>query len=37
VIKLTMDRDGRMAVPDQSGARLIDPVRFRAVTRQLPC
>jgi O-succinylbenzoate synthase len=37
VIKLTMSRDGRMAVPDQSGARLIDPVRFRAVTRQLPC
>lgn len=37
VIKLTMSRDGRMAVPDQSGARLIDPARFRAATRQLPC
>lgn len=35
VIKLTMGRDGRMAVPDQSAARLIDPARFRAVTRLL--
>jgi o-succinylbenzoate synthase len=37
VIKLTMGRDGRMAVPEQPGSRLIDPMRFRAVTRQLPC
>jgi o-succinylbenzoate synthase len=37
VIKLTMGRDGRMPVPDQSAARLIDPARFRAVTKQLPC
>jgi O-succinylbenzoate synthase len=35
VIKLTMGRNGRMAVPDQSAARLIDPARFRAVTRLL--
>lgn len=33
VIKLTMGRDGRMAVPDQAAARLIDPARLRAVTR----
>jgi O-succinylbenzoate synthase len=37
VIKLTMGRDGHMAVPEQAAARLIDPARFRAVTRQLPC
>jgi len=35
VIKLTMGKDGRMAVPDQSAARLIDQGRFRAVTRVL--
>jgi O-succinylbenzoate synthase len=33
VIKLTMGRDGRMAVPEQSAARLIDPSRFAAATR----
>jgi O-succinylbenzoate synthase len=37
VIKLTMGRDGRMAVPEQSAGRLLDTTRFRAVTRQLPC
>ena len=35
VIKLTMGRDGRMAVPDQSAARLLDAGRFRAATRLL--
>jgi O-succinylbenzoate synthase len=35
VIKLTMAKDGRMAVPDQSVARLLDQARFRAATRQL--
>ncbi|MGH7613793.1 MAG: o-succinylbenzoate synthase [Gemmatimonadales bacterium] len=35
VIKLTMARDGRMAVPDQSVARLLDQARFRASTRVL--
>ena len=35
VIKLTMARDGRMAVPDQSVARLLDQARFRAAMRQL--
>jgi o-succinylbenzoate synthase len=35
VIKLTMGKDGRMAVPGVSVARLLDPARFRAVTRKL--
>jgi O-succinylbenzoate synthase len=35
VIKLTMDRTGRMAVPDQSVARLLDSARFEATTRLL--
>jgi O-succinylbenzoate synthase len=35
VIKLTMDRTGRMAVPDQSAARLLDAARFEATTRLL--
>jgi O-succinylbenzoate synthase len=35
VIKLTMATDGRMTVPDQSVARLLDQARFRAATRQL--
>lgn len=33
VIKLTMGKDGRMAVPQQSCARLLDPGRFRAAAR----
>lgn len=33
VIELTMDRDGRMAVPDQPIRRLLDAERFAAVTR----
>jgi len=33
VIKLTMGKDGRMAVPGQSVARLLDAGRFRAATR----
>ena len=32
VIKLTMGKDGRMAVPQQSSARLLDPGRFRLLT-----
>ena len=36
VIKLTMGKDGRMAVPAQSIARLLDPGRFRAAARLLP-
>jgi o-succinylbenzoate synthase len=32
VIKLTMSRDGRMAVPDQSCAKLLDRGRFGAAT-----
>jgi O-succinylbenzoate synthase len=32
VIKLTMGQDGRMAVPQQSCARLLDPGRFRLLT-----
>ncbi len=36
VIKLTMSKQGRMAVPDQSAGRLLDPGRFRSVTRLLP-
>ncbi len=35
VIKLTMSRDGRMAVPGVSIARLLDAGRFRSVTRRL--
>lgn len=35
VIKLSMGRDGRMAVPRQSCARLLDPGRFRGATRLL--
>ena len=35
VIKLTMGKDGRMAVPAQSAARLLDGGRFRAATRLL--
>jgi o-succinylbenzoate synthase len=33
VIELTMGRDGRMAVPEQSGRGLLDAARFGAVTR----
>src|SRR2546421_8819866 len=32
VIKLAMGKDGRMAVPPQSGGRLVDPGRFRLLT-----
>jgi O-succinylbenzoate synthase len=32
VIKLSMDKQGRMAVPNQSCARLLDPGRFRLLT-----
>jgi len=32
VIKLTMGRDGRIAVPQQSCGRLLDPGRFRLLT-----
>jgi len=35
VIKLTMDAGGRMAVPDQSCARLLDRGRFAAAARLL--
>jgi len=35
VIKLVMGRDGRMAVPGQSIAKLLDPGRFRNATRRL--
>ena len=35
VIKLTMGKDGRMAVPDQSAARLLDRGRFAKATRHL--
>ncbi|HTH64123.1 MAG TPA: o-succinylbenzoate synthase [Gemmatimonadales bacterium] len=35
VIKLTMGRDGRMAVPQQSVARLLDGARFRGAARSL--
>jgi O-succinylbenzoate synthase len=35
VIKLTMAKDGRMAVPDQSVARLLDQARFQAAMRHL--
>jgi len=32
IIKLTMGNDGRMAVPQQSCGRLLDPARFRLLT-----
>jgi O-succinylbenzoate synthase len=32
VIKLSMGKDGRMAVPNQSCGRLLDPARFRLLT-----
>jgi O-succinylbenzoate synthase len=32
VIKLSMGKDGRMAVPGQSCGRLLDPARFRLLT-----
>jgi O-succinylbenzoate synthase len=35
VIKLSMGRDGMMAVPGQSAGRLLDAGRFQAVTRPL--
>ena len=35
VIKLTMGKDGRMSVPDQSCARLLDQGRFRSATRRV--
>src|SRR5215471_5686925 len=35
VVELTMGADGRMAVPRQSVARLLDGGRFRGVTRSL--
>lgn len=35
VIKLSMGRDGRMAVPDASCGRLLDAARLRAATRRL--
>ena len=35
VIKLTMGKDGRMAVPRQSCGRLLDPARFRLLTAPL--
>jgi O-succinylbenzoate synthase len=35
VIKLTMGKDGSMAVPGQSGARLLDGGRFRNAARLL--
>jgi hypothetical protein len=33
VIKLSMGKDGRMAVPQQSCGRLLDPARFRGAIR----
>ncbi len=35
VIELRMGKDGRMAVPQQSIARLLDPARFRDTARSL--
>jgi o-succinylbenzoate synthase len=35
VIKLTMGKEGRMAVPQQSAGRLLDPRRFRAASHLL--
>jgi O-succinylbenzoate synthase len=32
IIKLTMGKDGRMAVPQQSCGKLLDPARFRLLT-----
>jgi O-succinylbenzoate synthase len=36
VIKLIMGKDGRMAVPQQSCGRLLDPARFRLLTSPVP-
>ena len=36
VIKLSMGKDGRMAVPRQSCGRLLDPGRFRLLTTPVP-
>jgi o-succinylbenzoate synthase len=36
VIKLTMGRGGRIAVPQQSCGRLLDPGRFRLLTTPVP-
>ncbi len=36
VIKLAMGRDGRIAVPQQSCGRLLDPARFRLLTAPVP-
>ena len=36
VIKLTMGPNGRMAVPQQSSGRLLDPARFRLLTTPVP-
>jgi len=33
VIKLAMGKEGRIAVPQQSCGRLLDPGRFRSATR----
>ena len=35
VIRLSMGPDGRMAVPAQPAGRLLDPARFRVLTRRL--
>ena len=35
VIKLVMGPGGRMAVPQQSCSRLLDPGRFRLLTRAI--
>ena len=35
VIKLTMSTDGRMAVPGQCVARMLDQGRFRAASRRV--
>ena len=36
IIKLSMDPEGRMAVPRQSCGRLLDPARFRLLTSPVP-
>jgi O-succinylbenzoate synthase len=36
IIKLSMGTDGRMAVPQQSCGRLLDPARFRLLTAPVP-
>jgi len=36
IIKLSMGTDGRMAVPQQSCGRLLDPTRFRLLTAPVP-